>query len=83
MRTCSLTDRERGQFAPQVGNLFDVKLQAIHNLHEAGVDIVPVTTISRHQQRAGRPIIQFALDNPKKINFLSFQPVSFTAATKL
>src|SRR6204780_3031534 len=29
----------------RVGNLFDVKLQAIHNLHEAGVDIVPVTTI--------------------------------------
>ena len=26
----------------KVGNAFDVKLQAIHNLHEAGVDIVPV-----------------------------------------
>jgi len=23
-------------------------------------------------------IIEFALENPKKINFLSFQPVSFT-----
>jgi uncharacterized radical SAM superfamily Fe-S cluster-containing enzyme len=29
----------------KVGNLFDVKLQAINNLHEAGVEIVPVTTI--------------------------------------
>jgi sulfatase maturation enzyme AslB (radical SAM superfamily) len=29
----------------KVGNAFDVKLQAIHNLHEAGVDIVPVTCI--------------------------------------
>ena len=29
----------------QVGNLFDVKLQAIENLHDAGVDIVPVVTI--------------------------------------
>ena len=29
----------------KVGNLFDVKLQAIENLHEAGVDIVPVVTI--------------------------------------
>src|SRR5256886_9792273 len=29
----------------KVGNLFDVKLQAIHNLHNAGVEIVPVTTI--------------------------------------
>src|ERR1700692_4981702 len=28
-----------------VGNLFDVKLRAIENLHSNGVDIVPVTTI--------------------------------------
>src|SRR5436190_2182316 len=63
----------------QVGNLFDVKLRAINNLHEAGVDIVPVTTIvnSINNEQVGR-IIQFALDNPKTISFLSFQPVSFT-----
>ena len=63
----------------KVGNAFDVKLQAIHNLHEAGVDIVPVTTIINgiNNEQVGR-IIEFALDNPKKINFLSFQPVSFT-----
>jgi tetraether lipid synthase len=63
----------------KVGNLFDVKLQAIHNLHEAGVDIVPVTTIINgiNNEQVGH-IIQFALDNPKMINFLSFQPVSFT-----
>src|SRR5271155_3365009 len=63
----------------KVGNLFDVKLQAIHNLHEAGVDIVPVTTIINgiNNEQVGN-IINFALDNPKKINFLSFQPVSFT-----
>src|ERR1700744_5956963 len=63
----------------KVGNLFDVKLQAIHNLHEAGVDIVPVTTTNNgiNTEQVGH-IIQFALDNPKKINFLSFQPVSFT-----
>jgi uncharacterized radical SAM superfamily Fe-S cluster-containing enzyme len=62
-----------------VGNLFDVKLQAINNLHEAGVEIVPVTTIINgiNNEQVGR-IIQFALDNPKKISFLSFQPVSFT-----
>src|SRR5215212_7032986 len=29
----------------RVGNLFDVKLRAIENLHSAGVDIVPVVTI--------------------------------------
>ncbi|MCC6364637.1 MAG: radical SAM protein [Bryobacterales bacterium] len=62
-----------------VGNLFDVKLQAIENLWNNGVDIVPVTTIINgiNNQQVGR-IIQFALDNPKKIPFLSFQPVSFT-----
>src|SRR3569833_1234414 len=63
----------------KVGNLFDVKLQAINNLHEAGVEIVPVTTIINgiNNEQVGR-IIEFALDNPKKISFLSFQPVSFT-----
>ncbi len=63
----------------RVGNLFDVKLQAIENLHTAGVNIVPVITIVNgvNNEQVGR-VIEFALDNPKKINFLSFQPVSFT-----
>ena len=62
-----------------VGNLFDVKLQAIENLHSAGVAIIPVTTIINgiNNEQVGH-IVQFALDNPKKIPFLSFQPVSFT-----
>jgi uncharacterized radical SAM superfamily Fe-S cluster-containing enzyme len=62
-----------------VGNLFDVKLRAIENLWSAGVDIVPVITIVNgiNNEQVGR-VIQFALDNPRKINFLSFQPVSFT-----
>ncbi|MGD0681103.1 MAG: hypothetical protein ABR990_03540 [Terracidiphilus sp.] len=30
---------------PKAGNLFDVKLQAIINLHEARVEVVPVTDI--------------------------------------
>ena len=63
----------------QVGNLFDVKLKAIDNLHEAGVEIVLVTTLvnSVNNDEVG-PVIRFALDNPKKIGFISFQPVSFT-----
>src|SRR6266496_2899097 len=63
----------------KVGNLFDVKLKAIDNLHKAGVEIVPVVTIVNgiNNEQVGR-IIQFALENPKKIGFLSFQPVSFT-----
>ena len=62
-----------------VGNLFDVKLRAIENLWSNGVDIVPVTTIVNgvNNEQVGR-IIKFALDNPRKISFLSFQPVSFT-----
>lgn len=63
----------------QVGNLFDVKLRAINNIHEAGVDIVLVTTLVNgiNNDQVGT-IIRFALENPKKISFVSFQPVSFT-----
>jgi uncharacterized radical SAM superfamily Fe-S cluster-containing enzyme len=63
----------------KVGNLFDVKLQAIENLYTNGVDIIPVITIVNgiNNEQVGR-IVQFALDNPKRIPFLSFQPVSFT-----
>src|SRR5205809_3487370 len=62
----------------QVGNLFDVKLRAINNLHEAGVEIVLVTTLVNgiNNDQVGS-IIRFALDNPKKIAFIAFQPVSF------
>ena len=63
----------------QIGNLFDVKLRAINNMHEAGIEIVLVTTLINevNNDQVG-PIIRFAMDNPKKISFISFQPVSFT-----
>jgi uncharacterized radical SAM superfamily Fe-S cluster-containing enzyme len=63
----------------QVGNLFDVKLKAIDNLHEAGVEIVLVTTLVNtvNNDEVG-PVVRFALDNPRKISFIAFQPVSFT-----
>ncbi|MBI1899157.1 MAG: radical SAM protein [Acidobacteria bacterium] len=62
-----------------VGNLFDVKLQAITNLHNAGVDIIPVITIVNgiNNEQVGA-VIRFAQENPKTISFLAFQPVSFT-----
>src|SRR5437016_379767 len=62
-----------------VGNLFDVKIRAIENLWTSGVDIVPVITIVNgiNNEQVGA-VVRFALDNPKKIPFLSFQPVSFT-----
>ena len=63
----------------KVGNLFDVKLQAIEHLHAAGVDVCLVVTIvnSINNDQVG-PIVKFALDNCEKISFVSFQPVSFT-----
>src|SRR5205809_1541623 len=63
----------------KVGNLFDVKLRAIENLYEAGIGIVPVITIVNgvNNDQVG-PVIRFAIDNPDKIDFVSFQPVSFT-----
>jgi uncharacterized radical SAM superfamily Fe-S cluster-containing enzyme len=63
----------------RVANLFDVKLRAIENLHENGVDIVLVSTIINgvNNEQVGR-IVEFALENPKKVSFISFQPVSFT-----
>jgi tetraether lipid synthase len=63
----------------QVGNLFDVKLKAIDNMHEAGIEIILVTTLVNgvNNDQVG-PIISFARENPKKIAFIAFQPVSFT-----
>jgi len=63
----------------KIANLYDVKLRAIEELSAAGIDVILVVTIVNgvNNEQVGR-IIQFALDNPRKINFLSFQPVSFT-----
>ena len=63
----------------KVGNLFDVKLRAIENLHAAGIDVVLVVTIVNgvNNDQVG-PIVQFAIDNADKITVVSFQPVSFT-----
>jgi len=63
----------------QIGNLFDVKLRAIENMHEAGIEIVLVVTIVNNvnNDQVGT-VVKFAMDNPKKIAFVSFQPVSFT-----
>src|SRR5215208_43478 len=68
----------------QVGNLSDVKLRAINNLHEAGVVIILVTTLVNgvNNDQVGT-IIRFALENPKKISFIAFQPVSFTGRDEL
>ncbi|MGA2632249.1 MAG: radical SAM protein [Terriglobia bacterium] len=63
----------------QVGNLFDVKLRAIENMHAAGIEIILVITLVNgvNNDQVG-PIVNFARENPKKIAFVAFQPVSFT-----
>ncbi len=62
-----------------IGNLFDIKLRGIENAHAAGIEIVLVTTLVNdvNNDQVG-PIIRFAMDNPKKVAFIAFQPVSFT-----
>jgi uncharacterized radical SAM superfamily Fe-S cluster-containing enzyme len=63
----------------KVGNLYDVKLQAIENLHKHGVDVTLVVTIvnSINDDQVG-DIIRFGIENIDKITAVAFQPVSFT-----
>src|SRR5215472_13781194 len=63
----------------KVGNLFDVKLRAIENLHAAGIDVVLVVTVVRgvNDDQVGQ-VVRFAVANADKITVVSFQPVSFT-----
>ena len=63
----------------KIGNLFDVKLRAIEELHAAGIDVILVVTIVNglNNDQVGR-IIRFAIENADKITVVSFQPVSFT-----
>ena len=78
--TCSSTaSSEAANAHRKVGNLFDVKLRAIENLHAAGIDVCLVVTIVNtvNNDQVG-PIVKFALQNCDKISFVSFQPVSFT-----
>lgn len=63
----------------KITNLFDIKLRAMTNLAEAGIDIVPVVTIvnTLNDEQVG-PIVDFAIQNSDKITFVAFQPVSFS-----
>ena len=63
----------------KVGNLFDVKLRAIENLHAAGIDVILVVTVVNgvNNEQVGK-IVEFAIDNADKVTVVSFQPVSFT-----
>jgi uncharacterized radical SAM superfamily Fe-S cluster-containing enzyme len=63
----------------KVGNLYDVKLRAIENLHKHGVDVTLVVTIVNgiNNDQVG-DIIRFGLANIDKVTCVAFQPVSFT-----
>jgi uncharacterized radical SAM superfamily Fe-S cluster-containing enzyme len=63
----------------KVGNLYDVKVRAIENLHAAGIDVILVVTVvgGVNDREVGR-IIDFAIENADKVTVVSFQPVSFT-----
>ncbi|MCP9496363.1 MAG: radical SAM protein [Pyrinomonadaceae bacterium MAG19_C2-C3] len=62
-----------------VGNLFDVKLQAIENLASVGIKVTLVTTIVNtiNNDSIGK-IVEFAAQNIDKVQTIAFQPVSFT-----
>jgi uncharacterized radical SAM superfamily Fe-S cluster-containing enzyme len=63
----------------KIGNLFDVKVRAIENLHAAGIDVILVVTVVNgvNDHQVGR-IVDFAIENADKVTVVSFQPVSFT-----
>ncbi|MBX3203100.1 MAG: radical SAM protein, partial [Labilithrix sp.] len=63
----------------KIGNLFDVKVRAIENLHAAGIDVILVVTVVNgvNDHEVGR-IVDFAIENADKVTVVSFQPVSFT-----
>ena len=62
-----------------VGNLFDVKLQAIENLASVGIKVTLVTTIVNTINNDGiGEIVEFAAKNIDKVQTIAFQPVSFT-----
>ena len=63
----------------KVGNLFDVKLRAIENLHAEKIDVVLVVTVVRgvNDDQVGQ-VVRFAIENADKITVVAFQPVSFT-----
>src|SRR5919206_346176 len=71
--------------ANQVGFVHELSLDEVKDILDKAISIKPRRQMSV-QFSGGEPsisphfieVIRFALDNPKKIAFLSFQPVSFT-----
>jgi 7,8-dihydro-6-hydroxymethylpterin dimethyltransferase len=67
-------NRHRG-----VGNLLDVKIQAIENMAKAGLKVTLVNTILNNVNNDNiGATVDFAVRNIDKIQTIAFQPVSFT-----
>jgi len=67
----------------QIGNLFDVKLRAIENMHEAGIEIVLVVTIVNNvNKRSGRHRRKVCDGEPQENRVCQLPAVSFTGAMK-
>ena len=63
----------------QIGNLFDVKLRAIENMHEAGIEIILVVTIVNNVNNDQVGSDREVRDGKSQEDRLRrFQPVSFT-----
>ena len=72
--TTNEKNRHRG-----VGNLLDVKLQAIENMAQAGMKTTLVTTVVNGVNNdAVGTIVDFALRNIDKVQTVVFQPISFS-----
>ena len=67
----------------QIGNLFDVKLRAIENMHEAGIEIVLVVTIVNNvnNDQVGT-VVKFAMENPRRSLSSASSRFPLLAATK-
>jgi uncharacterized radical SAM superfamily Fe-S cluster-containing enzyme len=64
--------------------LFETKLRALENIHEAGMKVCLVPTIVRgvNNDQVGK-ILQFAIDNIRVVSAIAYQPVSFTGRIDL
>lgn len=62
-----------------VGNLLDVKLQAIENMAKVGMKTTLVTTIVKGLNSDGvGQIVDFAIKNIDKVQTIALQPISFS-----
>jgi 7,8-dihydro-6-hydroxymethylpterin dimethyltransferase len=62
-----------------ISNLFDIRWQAIQNMHKAGIKITPVVTIVNNLNNwIVGPMVEFCMEHHDMMGGPAFQPVSFT-----